>query len=914
MNTQTSQKAELFGRTLRLCILGVFAVFAWAIFITCISPHKTDAVTSSTINFQARLENSSGSIANDGTYNVEFKLYNSSSSSGSSQGSCTGDSSCLWYEDYLVSASTGVQVVNGYLTVNLGGSPYQFPTNMNWNQQLWLTMRIGGTGSSPSWDTEMSPRLLLTATPYSFQAGQLSATNSGYVGTLSFASTLTGTDTITIPDTGGTVGTVCLQSSSGCGFLMGSGNGVQLQSGTPGTPQVGNYNINGTGIAGILQGSTSVLTPLLDTPTAVALNIGTSNATNINLNQNTTILSNKSLTANGSVTFEDATNSTTAFQVQNSTGTAILGVNTSTPAVQVTGALTDSTEIVNDIALVQNAGAGTNALTVDNNLGIPLVTTGSDNLLVNGDFEGSTSTTGWTAVGTGASITQNTLPTYVYSGSGSLAITVSTTANVGAKVTSFNNVLPTGTYVLSFWAKAATAFSTLEASFSATPGTNNCTLNSNSVSTSAFTNYYCTYTTSGTTSAISIGSSGTTALTFYVDAVQLINASTTNLISNSGFETGTTNWSATGTGATIAQNSSKSTVYDGQSDLTVTTGTTANSGATDSTYISTLGAATYTLSFWAEGTTAFTTLQASLNGGTNNCTLNSNTLSTTGFQEYYCTYAAGGAPTIEIGSSGTTAVTFYLDDVQLVIGSSLQPYNIGQTQLGGIITNPVIFQGNSNSTMAFQIQNAAGTALLSADTSNMQIIIGNTTNGVAISTSSGITTYGTAQHTIKLVLTAEYAGAVLDNGGASSDVGTMTAGYDSTQKENYYQWTTAQSTNQTYDIVVQIPIPSNFSAWASSDPLTVDVNLSSTSNGAVVGTLLDTSGAAVTNWNTCTLTPTATGWVTSGAGGTNAPTACAITTGTWTAGGVATLRLHLQAPPSGTTGVGDIVLTYKSNF
>ena len=127
MNTQTSQKAELFGRTLRLCILGVFAVFAWAIFITCISPHKTDAVTSSTINFQARLENSSGSIANDGTYNVEFKLYNSSSSSGSSQGSCTGDSSCLWYEDYLVSASTGVQVVNGYLTVNLGGSPYQFP-------------------------------------------------------------------------------------------------------------------------------------------------------------------------------------------------------------------------------------------------------------------------------------------------------------------------------------------------------------------------------------------------------------------------------------------------------------------------------------------------------------------------------------------------------------------------------------------------------------------------------------------------------------------------------------------------------------------------------------------------------------------------------------------------------------------
>jgi hypothetical protein len=195
----------------------------------------------------------------------------------------------------------------------------------------------------------------------------------------------------------------------------------------------------------------------------------------------------------------------------------------------------------------------------------------------------------------------------------------------------------------------------------------------------------------------------------------------------------------------------------------------------------------------------------------------------------------------------------------------------------------------------------------------MQIIIGNTTNGVAISSANGITAYGTARHTDKIVLTAEYAGAVLDNGGASSDIGTMTAGYDSTQKENYYQWTTAQSTNQTYDIVIQIPIPSNFGAWASNDPLTVDINTTDTTNGTVAGTLLDTSGTAVTNWNTCSLTPTVTGWITSGAGATHGAT-CNITTGTWTAGGVATLRLHMQAPPSGTTKVGNIVLTYIATY
>ena len=580
----------------------------------------------------------------------------------------------------------------------------------------------------------------------------------------------------------------------------------------------------------------------------------------------------------------------------------------------VTGSTTLNGPVTtNDSALIQDAGAGINALTVDNNLGIPLVTTGSDNLIINGDFEGSTGTTGWSAVGTGASIVQNANTAYVYSGAGSLAITVSTTANAGAEVTSFNNALPAGTYVLSFWAKTATTFATLEASFSATPGTNNCTLNSNSVSTSAFTEYSCTYTASGTTSAISIGSSGTTALTFYVDAVQLVSASNANLLSNPDFATGTTGWSATGTGATIVQNLNKSTVYDGQADLTVTTGTTANSGAQDSTYIAAqpAGGATYTLSFFAEGTTAFTTLQASLGSGT--CTLNSNTLSTTGFQEYYCTATTTSSPTIEIGSSGTSAVVFYLDDVQLVISSSLQSYNIGQTQLGGVVTNPIIFQGNSNSTTSFQIQNASGTSLLTADTTNMQIIIGNTTNGVAISSANGITAYGTARHTDKIVLTAEYAGAVLDNGGASSDIGTMTAGYDSTQKENYYQWTTAQSTNQTYDIVIQIPIPSNFGAWASNDPLTVDINTTDTTNGTVAGTLLDTSGTAVTNWNTCSLTPTVTGWITSGAGATHGAT-CNITTGTWTAGGVATLRLHMQAPPSGTTKVGNIVLTYIATY
>ncbi|HJP96741.1 MAG TPA: hypothetical protein VJ843_05240, partial [Candidatus Saccharimonadales bacterium] len=73
--------------------VGVLLSVLWLAFAS-FSTHRASAATSQTINFQARLMQSSGAIVPDGTYNVEFKLYNALTSSGSSQGSCTGDSAC----------------------------------------------------------------------------------------------------------------------------------------------------------------------------------------------------------------------------------------------------------------------------------------------------------------------------------------------------------------------------------------------------------------------------------------------------------------------------------------------------------------------------------------------------------------------------------------------------------------------------------------------------------------------------------------------------------------------------------------------------------------------------------------------------------------------------------------------------
>ncbi len=202
------------------------------------SPRSATAAASNTINFQARLMAGTGAIVPDGNYNVEFKLYKASSSSGSSQGSCSGDASCVWTETRT--SANKVRTVNGYLTVELG-SITALPS-IDWSQNLYLTMNIGGTGS-PGWDGEMSPRLHLTAVPHAFTADQLSATNGSNTATLGFT-TPTASNSILLPDASGTV---CLQNAASCGFALSSGAGSYIQNNQTGTPQSANIFLQNAG-------------------------------------------------------------------------------------------------------------------------------------------------------------------------------------------------------------------------------------------------------------------------------------------------------------------------------------------------------------------------------------------------------------------------------------------------------------------------------------------------------------------------------------------------------------------------------------------------------------------------------------------------------------------------------------------
>jgi hypothetical protein len=213
------------------------------------------AATNNYINFQARLLNSSGTVVPDGNYHIEFKIYNTDGVTGS-QGSCSG--SCLWME----TRSTGnlVKIVNGYFSVSFG-SVTAFGAGINWDQQLYLTMRIGGNGGSPSWDGEMQNTghsIALTGVPYAFRAGTLASFNGTQTGTLSFG-TITNSPVLTLPNE---TGTICSTGSVCTGYAPSTGGSgyVQLQGSTPGAAQTGNFNISGggtgTGIVNTLQAGT----------------------------------------------------------------------------------------------------------------------------------------------------------------------------------------------------------------------------------------------------------------------------------------------------------------------------------------------------------------------------------------------------------------------------------------------------------------------------------------------------------------------------------------------------------------------------------------------------------------------------------------------------------------------------------
>ena len=114
-------------------------------------------------------------------------------------------------------------------------------------------------------------------------------------------------------------------------------------------------------------------------------------------------------------------------------------------------------------------------------------------------------------------------------------------------------------------------------------------------------------------------------------------------------------------------------------------------------------------------------------------------------------------------------------------------------------------------------------------------------------------------------LSPEYAGAVYYGDGANN-VGQMVLAYDSTNKENYYKWTSSVATLQDYNLAVRVKVPDEFTHWDGTAPIQFRyrTNAAASADNQMDITMLDTAGSAVsltggvnfanTSWTTATIT------------------------------------------------------------
>jgi hypothetical protein len=206
---------------------------------------------------------------------------------------------------------------------------------------------------------------------------------------------------------------------------------------------------------------------------------------------------------------------------------------------------------------------------------------------------------------------------------------------------------------------------------------------------------------------------------------------------------------------------------------------------------------------------------------------------------------------------------------------------------------------------------------------NGSIQLGSATNGISLAGTGGdisgpFTLNGAARNTKKIILTPEFAGAVLDaasdTGGANcatNNNGSMTSGFDSASRMNNYQWTSTQTTDQCYDVVVQVPIPSDWSAWDASDPINIQLKKNAVGSAAYAIGIVDSSGTADGNYTAAYTSP---GTLTTSWG----DMATSSLSGTYTAGNYMTIKIRMTAKQvtaqNGILYLGNITLTYLSKF
>lgn len=181
---------------------------------------------------------------------------------------------------------------------------------------------------------------------------------------------------------------------------------------------------------------------------------------------------------------------------------------------------------------------------------------------------------------------------------------------------------------------------------------------------------------------------------------------------------------------------------------------------------------------------------------------------------------------------------------------------------------------------------------------------------------------GSGRHLRQMKISPEYTGAVLTafygSGTDTSINGTMTSDTEPSADSlrTYYEWTSSQSSLNYYTVAIRVALPSDFSAWATSDAIQVDFDTESTSTsdnilGVYVYNGDDTPGTAVAS-STSNASSVADTWTTVSIDDS------AIDDGSapdWDDGGeTAVIYLRMGSLSDNFVRIGDIKLNYLSKW
>ena len=276
---------------------------------------------------------------------------------------------------------------------------------------------------------------------------------------------------------------------------------------------------------------------------------------------------------------------------------------------------------------------------------------------------------------------------------------------------------------------------------------------------------------------------------------------------------------------------------------------------------------------------------------------------------------------INITNSGSDA-NYLVNNIYM--GDGTNPAVITDNGTGTIYSGQTALQGGrnvvhrqENSTAAFQVQNASSVALLTVDSSNSRVVIGDTTNGVTLS-ASGLQFYGTARPTRTVTLSPEYPGATFtadgsnNNGSLSSDFCSGTSRLNinatacaATSTHNYYQWTTTQASAQDYDVYVRYQLPSDYDTGSMTNLAIWGWGTTSASEQITVAMYVDSSATACS---------TSSNAVTSNATWAQATVGSPLGACTPVAGDIVTFKVRLLAGQNNFARAGTISFGYRGKM